>query len=138
MRSASAKRNGLTEERIDDGIDNWRDSPHFSEAEKLALEYSEMMQFEPEKIDASFYERLNRHFTQAEIVELGVFIGFNVGYHTFFRTLDFYPMFTPDGRLVSQEESRRIYGDTPVSHLDERVVRALAASREEADDRSDR
>lgn len=94
------------------------------------------MQFAPDKIDASFYERLGRHYTQAEIVELGVFIGFNVGYHTFFRTLDFYPMFTPDGRLVSQEESRRIYGDTPISHNDDRVVRALAESLEDADDPS--
>ncbi len=133
MRSASAKRNGLTEERIDEGIDNWRASDQFSEAEKLALEYSELMQFEPEKIDDSFYARLGEHYSTAEIVELGVFIGFNVGYHTFFRTLDFYPMFTPDGRLVGQEESRRIYGDTPVSHLDDRVVRALAESLEVAD-----
>lgn len=93
------------------------------------------MQFEPETIDAAFYDRLRDHYTEAEIVELGVFIGFNVGYHTFFRTLDFYPMFTPDGRLVSQEESRRIYGDSPVSHLDESVQEALAESvaRDEAE-----
>jgi hypothetical protein len=84
------------------------------------------MQFEPAKIDEAFYARLRHHYTDAEIVELGAFIGFNVGYHTFFRTLDFYPMFTPDGRLVSQEESRRIYGDTPGSHNREGVRRALA------------
>lgn len=130
MRSASAKRNGLTEERIDEGIDNWRDSPQFDAREKLALEYSEMMQFEPDKIDAAFYQRLGQHYTVAEIVELGTFIGFNVGYHTFFRTLDFYPMFTPDGRLVDQDESRRIYGDSPVSHRDERVVQAMKESLE--------
>ena len=116
MRSASAKRNGLTEERIDEGIEEFRTSPNFSEAEKAALEYSELMQFAPEKIDGAFYARLREHYSDAEIVELGAFIGFNVGYHTFFRTLDFYPMFTPDGRLVSQEESRRIYGDRPGSH----------------------
>jgi hypothetical protein len=87
------------------------------------------MQFAPAKIDADFYRRLQQHWSDEEIVELGAFIGFNVGYHTFFRTLDFYPMFTPDGRLVSQEESRRIYGDTPVSHLSPRVVEALEASR---------
>ncbi len=87
------------------------------------------MQFSPEKIDGDFYRRLQQHWSDADIVELGAFIGFNVGYHTFFRTLDFYPMFTPDGRLVSQEESRRIYGDTPVSHLSPRVVEALEASR---------
>ncbi len=74
------------------------------------------MQFAPEEVDAAFYDRLRRHYTEAEIVELGAFIGFNVGYHTFFRTLDFYPMFSPDGVLVGQEESRRIFGDTPGSH----------------------
>lgn len=124
MRSASAKRDGLTEEMIDEGIENWRESEKFTPAEKIALEYSELMQFQPEKIDAAFYERLREHYSEEEIVELGSFIGFNVGYHTFFRTLDFYPMFSPDGRLVSQEESRRIYGNRPVSHLRGPLTRA--------------
>ncbi len=117
MRSASAKRNGLKEERIDEGVDNFRESTEFDERERIALEYSHLMQHAPEEIDEAFYARLAEHYTVAEIVELGVFIGFNVGYHTFFRTLDFYPMFSPDGRLVSQDESRRIYGDKPRSHL---------------------
>lgn len=117
MRSASAKRNGLTEDRIDEAVDNFRDSGAFNDAERIALEYSHLMQHAPEEIDEAFYERLMEHYSVAEIIELGVFIGFNVGYHTFFRTLDFYPMFSPDGRLVSQEESRRIYGDKPRSHL---------------------
>jgi hypothetical protein len=91
------------------------------------------MQFAPEKIDADFYRRLQQHWSDEEIVELGAFIGFNVGYHTFFRTLDFYPMFSPDGRLVSQEESRRIYGDSPVSHLSSHVVDALETARQEAE-----
>lgn len=79
---------------------------------------------DPGGIDAAFYDELKQHYTTEEIVELGAFIGFNVGYHTFFGTLDFYPMFTPDGRLVSQEESRRVYGDDPVSHLKGAVQRA--------------
>ena len=66
-------------------------------------------------IDDAFFSKLREHFSEAEIVELGAFIGFNIGYHTFFGTLKFYPLFSPDGRLVSQEESERIYGDTPVS-----------------------
>lgn len=84
------------------------------------------MQFDPKAIDQVFYRRLEEHYTIAEVVELGAFIGFNVGYHTFFRTLDFYPMFSPDGRLVSQDESRRIYGDTPGSHLRPEVQAAIA------------
>jgi len=82
----------------------------------------------PETIDEAFYEDLARHYSVEEIVELGAFIGFNVGFHVFFGTLDFYPMFTPDGRLVSQEESRRVYGDSPVSH----VSGAAAAADPEA------
>lgn len=90
------------------------------------------MQFEPDTIDEAFYDRLREHYSEEEIVELGAFIGFNVGYHTFFRTLDFYPMFTPDGVLVSQEESRRIYGDTPGSHLRSEVQERLNETTEEA------
>ncbi|MBI3128574.1 MAG: carboxymuconolactone decarboxylase family protein [Candidatus Tectomicrobia bacterium] len=117
---------GLTEEMIDEGIENYRESEKFTEAEKLALRYSELMATDPGAIDQEFYEALREHYTEEEIVELGVFIGFNVGYHTFFGTLDFYPMFSPDGRLVSQEESRRIYGEKPVSHLRGPLARAQA------------
>jgi len=53
---------------------------------------------------------LKKHYSIDEIVELGTFIGMNIGYHTFYGTLDFYPMFSPDGRLIDQDESRKIYG----------------------------
>lgn len=115
MRSASAKRQGLTESEIDDGIANYEASPRWSAAEKAALRYSERMATDPGAIGSAFYEELRRHFSDEEIVELGSFIGFNIGYHTFFGTLNFYPMFAPDGRLVGQEESARIYGGAPVS-----------------------
>lgn len=107
----------MTEERIDEGIERYATSDAFSPAERIALEYAERMGTAPETIDEAFYERLAEHYSVEEIVELGAFVGFNVGYHTFFGTLDFFPMFSPDGELVSQEESRRIYGDKPVSLL---------------------
>jgi hypothetical protein len=73
------------------------------------------MALNPDRIDTGFYAELRRHWSEEEIVELGAFIGFNIGYHTFFGTLKFYPMFAPDGRLVNQEESARIYGAAPAS-----------------------
>ena len=73
------------------------------------------MALNPDRIDAAFHDELRRYYSEEEIVELGAFIGFNIGYHTFFGTLKFYPMFSPDGRLVSQEESARIYGAAPDS-----------------------
>ena len=100
---------------MDDGIANWRTSPNFSAAEKIALEYCELMATRHDQVDDAFYARLRERYDEDEIVELGAFIGFNIGYHTFFGTLKFYPMFSPDGRLVSQEESERIYGAAPSS-----------------------
>jgi len=73
------------------------------------------MALDPDRIGREFYDDLRRHYSEEGIVELGAFIGFNIGYHTFFGTLKFYPMLSPDGRLVSQEESAQLYGAAPVS-----------------------
>ena len=73
------------------------------------------MSADPDAVDAAFFEELRKYYSDDEIVELGAFIGFNLGYHTFFGTLKFYPLFSPDGRLVSQAESVKLYGAAPAS-----------------------
>jgi hypothetical protein len=73
------------------------------------------MSTNPDAVDAAFFDELRAHYSDDEIVELGAFIGFNLGYHTFFGSLKFYPLFSPDGRLVGQEESEKLYGATPTS-----------------------
>lgn len=73
------------------------------------------MATDPDAIDAAFFDELRRHYSEEEIVELGAFIGFNLGYHTFFGSLKFYPLFSPDGRLLSQAESEKLYGAAPAS-----------------------
>ena len=100
---------------LDEGIDNYAESGRFTAAEKIALRYSELMSVDPDAVDAAFFDELRRHYSDDEIVELGAFIGFNLGYHTFFGTLKFYPLFSPDGRLVSQAESEKLYGAAPAS-----------------------
>jgi hypothetical protein len=79
------------------------------------LRYSELMATDPGQVDAAFFDALRQHYSEEEIIELGLFVGFNLGYHTFFGTLKFYPMFSPDGRLITQAESERIYGAAPGS-----------------------
>lgn len=74
-----------------------------------------MMSVNPDAVDAAFFDELRLHYSDDEVVELGAFIGFNLGYHTFFGTLKFYPLFSPDGRLVSQAESEKLYGAAPSS-----------------------
>ena len=73
------------------------------------------MATDPDAIDAAFFNELRKYYSEEEIVELGLFIGFNLGYHTFFGTLKFYPLFSPDGRLLTQAESEKIYGPAPSS-----------------------
>ena len=89
------------------------------------------MDTNPDEIDEAFYEKLRMYYSNAEIVELGAFIGFNIGYHTWFGSLGFYPMFAPDGRLVSQEESARIYGKKPISHTKGAIERSSKSTNEE-------
>ena len=64
------------------------------------------MATDPGAIDAAFYDRLREHYSEEEIVELGAFAGFNIGYHTFFGTLKFYPMFSPDGKKIAFSSNR--------------------------------
>lgn len=79
------------------------------------MRHVDLIVTDPDAIDAAYYKELRQHLSDDEIVELGNFLMFNLGYHTFFGTLKFYPMFSPDGRLVSQEESARQYGAAPSS-----------------------
>jgi hypothetical protein len=80
----------------------------FTAAENFALRYCRTDGDRPRSRRRRISRCLAPVLQQEEIVELGTFIGFNIGYHTFFGTLKFYPMFSPDGRLVSQEESERV------------------------------
>jgi hypothetical protein len=73
------------------------------------------MSSNPDAVDDAFFAELRKHYSDDEIVELGVFIGINLGFHTFFGSLKFYPLFSPDGRLLTQEESEKLYGGAPVS-----------------------
>ena len=115
----------MTEEDIDEGIDDYEASDRFTDAEKAALRYSDYMASDLDKVDEAFYDDLKKYYSLEEIVELVSYIGINIGFHTFFGTLDFYPMFAPDGRLVDQDESKKIYGTTPKSHNEGAMDRAL-------------
>lgn len=105
----------MTEQHLDEGINDAESSTHLSEKDKLAIRYVDHIASAPEKLDAAFYAELREHFSEAEIIELAQFSAYNTGFHTFFGTLKFYPLFSPDGRLVSQEESQRLYGDAPAA-----------------------
>ena len=51
-------------------VTTWRDSPLFSEPEKIALEYAERMTITGQKVDDALFARLKQHYSEAQIVEL--------------------------------------------------------------------
>ena len=51
-------------------VTDWRDSKLFSEAERLALDYAERITYTDQKVDDALVDKLKKHFTDAQIVEL--------------------------------------------------------------------
>ncbi|MEP4378543.1 MAG: hypothetical protein ABJ215_05855 [Alphaproteobacteria bacterium] len=79
------------------------------------MRYVEIVATDSDSFGDAEWEDLRAHLSEDEIAELGLFLVGNLGFHTFFGSLKFYPMFSPDGELVTQEESAAIYGATPGS-----------------------
>ena len=87
LRSARAKAAGLEEGRIAAGAGKFEEDPAFSAAEKWALRYAREMYLNPERVDTAFYDEGRRHYSEAQIMELGAFIAFHYGMQVFARTL---------------------------------------------------
>ena len=51
-------------------VANWRDSPLFTEPEKVALEYAERLTITGQQVDDALFTRLKQHYSEAQIVEL--------------------------------------------------------------------
>jgi len=87
LRSAQAAKEGLDEDTIRAGSGKFQDDPRFTAAEKWALRYAREMYLNPEKVDAAFYDEGRKHYSEAQIMELGAFIAFHYGMQAFMRTL---------------------------------------------------
>ena len=55
---------------------DWRESPAFSEPERLALEYAEKITITGERVEDALFDRLKMQFTEAQIVELTAAVAF--------------------------------------------------------------
>ena len=60
---------GAGEEKIRE-VPTWRESRHFSEAERDALDYAERMTITGQRVDDELWGRLRRHFGESQLVEL--------------------------------------------------------------------
>jgi alkylhydroperoxidase family enzyme len=77
----------LAEREFDDVVE-FRRSTTLSEREKAALLLAEAIAWDPLLADDDVWAKLQEHFTEPEIVELGYFIGLTMGQQKFLKTLD--------------------------------------------------
>ncbi len=88
LRSRQALAAGLTEKRIDEGCFEYEDdAKSFSEAEKVALRFADMMYLDAAQIDKAFYDEMKKHWSEAQIMELGSFMVCHYGMAMFMRSL---------------------------------------------------
>jgi AhpD family alkylhydroperoxidase len=88
VRSSAARDVGLTEDKIQEVWD-FENSNVLSDREKTALRFADHLKHDIWKADDdAFYAQLREHFSEAEIVELGLWCAENVGAGSFVRTLN--------------------------------------------------
>ena len=78
---------GLTDE-LYNLVQHYETTDAFTPREKLAIEFAEKFAFDHTSIKDELFTRLKVHFTDAEILELTVTIGFCVGIGRAFHVLD--------------------------------------------------
>jgi alkylhydroperoxidase family enzyme len=66
---------------------NYEKSQRFTAREKTALRYADAIMYDPNQADDSLWEQLKDMFTEAEIVEIGYWIGFTFGGQRWLKTL---------------------------------------------------
>ena len=87
LRSGPAVREGLDEAAIAAGCEDYERSPLFTEKEKWALRYADQMYLNSASVAAAVYDGMKKHYSEAEIMELGAFIALWYGMQVFMRTL---------------------------------------------------
>jgi len=88
VRSDVAKAEGLTEDLVTQLFD-YESSKHFSEREKAALRYADAFKKGEHAIDSEeIFAQLHEHFSDEEIIELGLFCAETDGVGKFVRSLN--------------------------------------------------
>jgi alkylhydroperoxidase family enzyme len=86
QRSMKAATQGVVEEDYRDLI-NFESSTRYDERQKAALAYAEAITWDL-PVDAAFWARLHKHFSEPELVEIGYFIALTMGQQRWLRLLD--------------------------------------------------
>jgi AhpD family alkylhydroperoxidase len=89
VRSNLAKAEGLTEDMIGALLGDYYTSKYFTAREKAALRYAELFKQGEHAIDRDeVYDELKRHFSEQEIIELGLLCGMTDGVGKLVKSFD--------------------------------------------------
>jgi len=86
QRSMKSARQGLVEADYRDLLD-FEKSTRYDERQKAALAYAEAITWDLPASDA-LWERLHKHFSEPELVEIGYFVAVTMGQQRWLRTLN--------------------------------------------------
>jgi alkylhydroperoxidase family enzyme len=77
----------LTEDKIS-RLENFRTDASFNERERIALEFAEKLAQDHASLDDEFFRKMRSHFSDAEIVEIGMAAGQYIGFGRLLMVLD--------------------------------------------------
>jgi len=75
LNSATLLRRGVDLEKVN-ALDNWQQSPLFTDTERIALAYAEAVTLRSSAIDDGLIQQLKSHLDEDAVVELTALIGF--------------------------------------------------------------
>lgn len=76
------------DEELYNSVQRYHDFPGFTTRERLAAEYAERFAVDHTSVDDDLWNRLREQYSDAELLELTVTIGFCVGLGRAFQVLD--------------------------------------------------
>jgi alkylhydroperoxidase family enzyme len=94
---------GLSEDKVQQ-IRDYKNSD-LSEREKAALRLTEIIASDPHTLDDAFFAELKKHFSDEQLLDLGVAVGLLNGLHRFLETFGILPDSYDEG--ASCEVSQR-------------------------------
>jgi alkylhydroperoxidase family enzyme len=78
---------GLSDE-LYQSVQHYVDHPGFTDRERLAIEYAERFAIDHRSVDDALWSRLRERFSDPELLELTMTVGFCVGMGRAFQVLD--------------------------------------------------
>ena len=67
------------------------------EREKMALRFADIILTDPQRLDESFFAQLKEHFTEDQIIDMGMGVGFLHGTQRFIESMGIVPESYGDG-----------------------------------------